>query len=127
MSPEYPSAVGAFIAAARTHIYLYFTGLGHALVPRGFQVVSEQLRPGRHAQTCPGIFGITEGSTDTQTPVRSTHPPILYSHNPMRAVLKLGFEEPSKIPAGYLAPDCPFPDASGQLEEWVLLSLLHRR
>ena len=74
MSPEYPSAAGAFIAAARTHIYLYFTGLGHALVPKGFQVVSEQLQPGRHAQTCPGIFGITEGSTDTQTPLRSTHP-----------------------------------------------------
>jgi hypothetical protein len=27
------------------------------------QVVSEQLGPGRHAQTCSGIFGIAEAST----------------------------------------------------------------
>lgn len=40
---------------------------------RGFQVVSEQLQSGRHAQTCHGIFGIAEGSTDTQTLLRAPH------------------------------------------------------
>lgn len=48
----------------------------HALVHQGFQVVSEQLWPARHAQTCPGIFGIAEGSTDIQALLRQLPPPI---------------------------------------------------
>lgn len=49
----------------------------HAVVRQGSQVVSEHLWPGRHAQTCPGIFGIAEGSTDIQALLRHqppTHP-----------------------------------------------------
>lgn len=45
-------------------------GLGHAPVHWVSQVVSEQLWPGRHAQTCPGIFEIAEGSTDIQELLR---------------------------------------------------------
>lgn len=38
-------------------------GLGHTQIYWGSQVVSEQLRPGRHVQTCPGIFEMAEART----------------------------------------------------------------
>lgn len=104
MSPEYPSAAGAFTAAVRnTHICVLHRqspGLGHALVLKGFQVVSEQLWPGRHAQTCPGIFGIAEGSTDTQTLLRSTNPPSYIPTIPRELSLNEALKSPQKYLLG---------------------------